>query len=213
MAVHSEAGAHPSPHVSEKTFQAQGREILCCTLRRPSFSGDGRAQRRLERCYAALEETCLRYAARTLYPKAARAAESGILSAPWKLSLDYAVTLADAERLSLYWEVTEHSDGTRPLIHRQGDTWRLADGRPIPPNSLFPRQKHIRRSLCSAVEEQLRHRLKDGYTLLFPDWEQRLKRCFSPERFYLTDQGIVFFFPLATVAPFIEGILTVPISG
>lgn len=214
MAAHSEAVLCLKPSVAEKTFQLNGQDILRCTLRRPSCSGGGKAGRRLERRYAALADQCLRYAGRVLLPKAARAAAAGTMPSPWTLALDYAVTLEDEDTLSLYWELTEQAGGGRPVVHRQGDTWRRSDGRPIPLDSLLPDgQAPSGHRLRRAVAEQLRRRLDEGYTLLFPDWERRLKRFFSPEQFYLDSRGVVFFFPLMTVAPYVEGILTVPLSA
>lgn len=195
--------------VVEKEWTAEGGAVIRAALRRPVFSGSGRGGKRLERYYAALEAQCLHRAEQVLLPRAAALGSA----AAWELALDYEVTLHTDERLSLLWTVTERTGLPRPAVLCMGDTRSLPDGRSLSLwDCLAAEKRPSVRSLRRAAAEQCRQRLAEGYTLLLPDWEKKLRRHFSTRRFYLDRTGIRFFFPPETIAPYIEGVLSFPLS-
>lgn len=195
----------------EKEWTSADGAVVRASVRRPVFSGSGRGGKRLERYYAALESQCLRRAENVLLPRAAARGGAAALK-PWELALDYEITLLTAAQLSLVWTVTERTDLPRPVVLRMGDTRSLPDGRSLSLWDCMETEKRpTARALRRAVAEQCRGRLDEGYTLLFPDWERRLRDHFSPRRFYLNGDGAVLFFPPNTIAPYIEGVLAFPL--
>lgn len=191
----------------KKEWTAEGAAVEAL-LRRPVFGGASRGAGRLERHYAALEAQCLRRAEKVLLPRAAQAARGEA----WSLTLDCAVTLRTERRLSLFWTVTERTGAPHPAVLCQGDTWSLPDGLALSLwDCLEAARRPTVRSLRRGVAEQCRQRLDEGYTLLFPDWERRLRSSFFPHRFYLTERGPAVFFPPNTIAPYLEGVLSFPL--
>jgi len=49
-------------------------------------------------------------------------------------------------------------------------------------------------------------------SVYFDDWEKKAETEFDPGRFYLTQEGVTVFYPLYTLAPYVEGMpaFTIP---
>ena len=45
-----------------------------------------------------------------------------------------------------------------------------------------------------------------GYARYLDGWRRRLRQQFNPIRFYLTPEGLAFFYPMYAIAPAMEGI-------
>ena len=54
-----------------------------------------------------------------------------------------------------------------------------------------------------------------GYARYLDGWRRRLRQQFNPMRFYLTPEGLAFFYPMYAIAPAAEGIpaFTVPYTA
>ena len=98
---------------------------------------------------------------------------------------------------------------------RRGDTWDLRRQLPLPLSLFFPPGTNLRRRLCDAAAQEIAQQEADGLARYYPGWETTLRRSFHPHRFFLSEEGLHFFFPMNTIAPAVEGCPTflVPYDG
>ena len=66
--------------------------------------------------------------------------------------------------------------------------------------------------MISAIEEQCAGRAASGEFLFYEDWPRRVAVDFDPDNFYLTEDGVVVFYPLHTLCPAAEGIPEFPLT-
>lgn len=194
----------------EKTLAWEEEPVLIYTIRSLALPA---APARVERYYRRVEAAWTARWEKVLYPRACAALRTARAAShpfrPWEARLSAAVTLDTPERLSLYWEASELLDGLHTATLRWGDTWALPGGKPLALGELFPAGFPWRRWVLEEAARQLRARQAAGEARFWPDWEHRLARCFDPERFYLTEEGVAVFFPLYALGPHVEGLPTV----
>ena len=165
--------------------------------------------RRIRRYYQTQCRAYLRYCETELLPLAEREYRAALAnSAPLPLlraELTYQITYQDDRFLSLYTQSTE-SAGGHTLRLRRGDTWDLAAGYPVPLTAFFPARSHWRRQLLDAAAEEILRQERAGMAQYHPHWRKALRRAFNPRNYYLTPEGLAFFFPMYAIAPAAEGI-------
>ena len=199
-----------------RTMQKNGKSVLVFSIQRPAFPERGKTNR-MERYFARQAQQWQTRWETVLYPQAcqalAAAQESEQPFAPWQAELNYTVTLWQAPVLSLRIEITETGPHELPLRTHIGETWDCATGFPRTLHSFFP-AKHRRwqRQVISALCAQAQAQIASGESLLDPDCAQTMKRTFDPDRFYLSSQGAVVFYPMYLLGPYAEGIPAFTIS-
>ena len=113
------------------------------------------------------------------------------------------VTLGDGSgRVGAVWFHQPYLKNTL----RRGDTWDLSDGYPVPLSAFFPRRSGWRRRLMEAAEAEVRRREAAGVSRYHEGVRRKLRRYFNPHNFYLTAEGLVFFYPMYAIAPAAEGV-------
>lgn len=125
---------------------------------------------------------------------------------PWEAELVYHVTLECDGLSSLYVDVTERQNGTRPLTVRTAETWELRSGTPKTLSEFFPPRLFWKKPIIEALQRQALDRLQGGESLLFEDVETRVASYFSAKRFYLTEEGLSLFYPMWSLGSPAEGI-------
>lgn len=165
-----------------QVLRAQGRPVLSLTLSLPRLTGGGPGAERVNRHFSRLREAWRRHWTGPLYREAAQNAPP-----PWSASLDYQVTLHTPERFSLLWTAAV-TRGRHTRTVCCGECWDLKTGALLTLGEVLPlRRRALLACLSDALERQA--------DLLRPDWKDRLGRALDPDRFYLTPQGPVLFFP------------------
>lgn len=195
----------------KQTMKWQEEPVLELSLRRPELVDSARRDKRVSRYYARLAQLWRARWERVVYPRAcqalAEARENSRPFQPWSASLDYRVTLEDGTLLSLYLDAVERGVG-RPVTVRSADTWNRATGTPLPLSAFLPRPLRGRRRLLGELQALAEERLQAGESLFFQDVAQRVQSHFSPQRFYLTPEELVLFFPMLSLGSAAEGIPT-----
>lgn len=201
----------------KRVMKSNGVPVLTLSIRRPVFQDTGKTAR-IERYFAKAAQQWEKRWETVLFPRACQAlADAGETNCPftcWQAELDYTVTFWRPPLLSLHLDATESGQGSRPLHIRAGETWDCACGYPCTLRSFFPaKARRWRRELMDSLRAQAAERLNSGESLLDPDCVQVMERTFDPERFYLTEHGLVLFYPLYVLGPYAEGIpvFTVPV--
>lgn len=206
------------PLTAERTWTVEDIPVLTASisLPAPAEGTGGGAARRIRRYYQLQSRSFLRYCERWLLPMAEAEYRSALAcSAPLPhlhAELGYQVTYNEGGLWSLYTQSKERSADGRTLLTRRGDTWDLVGGYPVPLAAFFPRQNNWRKKLLSAAEAEIRRREAAGAARWNEDWRRSLRRRFNPENFYLTGDGLSFFYPMYALAPAASGIpvFTVP---
>ena len=209
-AVRLDAGAW------RRVLKWEEEQVLTISLRWPKLDDALPGPRRVGRYYRQVSEQWKTRWEGEFYRQACAAAaaarEASRPFAPWSASLDFTVTHLDGTFLSLYQDAVEDTGDRRPVTVRRGDTWTMPSGTPCSLSSFFPPRSRWRRQVLSELTIQAEKRVSSSEALFYQDWRERLERDFHPDRFYLTDKGIILFYPLYTLAPYAEGIPTFQIA-
>lgn len=188
-----------------QVFQGEEGPLLTLRARWPQPEGEDRAARRLCRYYDRLARRWLERWTGPLLERA-RAAQAR----DWQAGMDFTVTYFENGLLSLYIDFTETTD--RPGTVRLGDVWEMKRGTPVPLPALLGPGRGWRRRALEQVEARAEGRVGSGEYLYYEGWPQLCRRWFSPERYYLTAEGPVVFYPMETIAPALEGVPVFPLS-
>ena len=164
--------------------------------------------------YSNLAAQLRNHARLELYPMAIedyqRRQEENFPFNPYDLTAVHQVTYTSSRLFSTFEDVSEYTGGAHPNTTRGGQTWDLCKGTKLKLSDLFIQNCNWREIIMSSIRRQARELANQG--VLFEDYEPMLLQYFDPENFYLNDQGVVIFYPLYTIAPYVSGIITFVIS-
>lgn len=196
----SEAGTY------EEVFRDGETVLLTARARWPRLEAESPGLKRINRYYDALADRWKQRWAGPLLESAK--VEASPESAPWEVSLDFAVTLSQDGLLSFRLDAVEQTGERRPRRVRQGDVWRVPSGTPVTLRELLPANRWWKGPVIAEIRRQIGARVQSGEAVFFEDWLRLASRKFSPGRFYLTPDGPVVFYPVESVAPAMEGFPT-----
>ena len=169
---------------------------LCLSV--PHCESEDRRVRRINRYYESFARGCEQYAARFLYPAAAEAFAAALKEnhcpAAWRFCAEFSTHLLSDKVWSLTLETAE-STNRAPYRCRYADSWDLISGYPLSLSELFPADPLYRRRLKQHAKETLLTRQAQG-TQLHESWPRRLSSAWNRENFYLSGEGLHWFYPL-----------------
>lgn len=201
------------PFAAEREWTVEGIPVLSAAVSVPQpVPAADKTARRIRRYYQLQCRSYLRYCEKWLLPQAEteyRAALAASAPLPkFQAELSYRVTYQDERFLSLYTQSREVTLPGQTLLTRRGDTWDLAAGYPVPLSSFFPPRSPWKRQLLEIAAEEIRRQERAGIARYHEKWFRELRRRFNAQNFYLTEEGLAFFFPMYALAPSAEGIPT-----
>ena len=192
---------------AEREWTVEGIPVLTAAVELPQPQGADAVSRRIRRYYQAQCKAFLRYCERWLFPQAEaeyRAALAASAPLPcFRAELGYRVTYNSGGLWSLYTQSREVTGHT--LLTRRGDTWDLSAGYPVPLSAFFPARSPWRRQLLALAAEDIQRQERAGIARYDPEWRKKLRR-FNSRNYYLTEEGLTYFFPMYAIAPAAEGI-------
>ena len=195
------------PFAAEREWTVEGIPVLTAAVELPQPQGADAVSRRIRRYYQAQCKAFLRYCERWLFPKAEaeyRAALAASAPLPcFRAELGYRVTYNSGGLWSLYTQSREVTGHT--LLTRRGDTWDLSAGYPVPLSAFFPARSPWRRQLLALAAEDIQRQERAGIARYDPEWRKKLRR-FNSRNYYLTEEGLTYFFPMYAIAPAAEAI-------
>ena len=198
------------PMTAERTWTVEGVPALTAAVSLPDTAAEDRISRRIRRYYRLQCRAFLHYCERELLPQAAAELQAALAASRplpvFRAELTYQETYNEGGLWSLYTQYRESSPGWDPVLLRHGETWDLTGGYPVPLSAFFVGKSGWKRRLLeSAREEVLRRESAEGRR--YRDGVRRLlRRRFNAQNFYLTKEGLVFFYPMYAIAPAGEGI-------
>ena len=196
---------------AEREWMAEGIPVLSAAISLPRpIPADSRVTRRIQRYYQLQSRAFLRYCESWLLPVAAaecRAALEASTPLPnFRAELTYQVTYNQGGLWSLYTQSRETGIPGRTLLTRWGDTWDLAAGYPIPLGDFFTGERRWKKRLLSAAAAEIERQERAGIAQYHEGWARKLRHQFNPRHYYLTENGLTFFYPMYAIAPAAEGI-------
>lgn len=213
MARTSLTELYTEPFAAEREWTVEGIPVLAAAVSvpQPVPAGD-RVSKRILRYYRLQCRSYLRYCERWLLPQAEaeyRAALSASLPLPrFRAELTYHVTYNEGGLWSLYTQSRETAGSGPSLLTRRGDTWDLNAGYPVELSSFFPPRSPWRKRLLTLAAEEIQRQEAAGVSRYHDSWRRELRRRFNAQNFYLTAEGLAFFFPMYAIAPPAEGVPT-----
>ena len=198
------------PFAAEREWTVEGVPVLSAAAQAPEPLEKDRTARRIKRFYQLQCRSFLRYCERCLLPQAAAeyrtALEASRPLPSFRAELSYQVTYNEGGLLSVWTQVREVLGPGPALVTRRGDTWDLAAGYPVPLRDFFPAGTAWKKRLLAHAEEEARRRERAGAGRWREDWRRELRRRFNPQNFYLTEEGLAYFWPMYAIAPASEGV-------
>ena len=195
------------PFAAEREWTVEGIPVLTASVEVPQPQGTDIVSRRIRRYYQTQCRSFLKYCERWLLPQAEAEYRSALAaSAPlpcFRAELGYRVTYNSGGLWSLYTQSREVTGHT--LLTRRGDTWDLAAGYPVPLSAFFPARSPWRRQLLELAAEDIQRQERAGIARYDPEWRKKLRR-FNSRNYYLTEEGLTYFFPMYAIAPAAEAI-------
>ena len=197
-----------SAFAAEREWEVDGVPVLSAAVQVPEPLD--KVPRRIKRFYRLQCRAFLRYCERTLLPQAAAEYHSAAAASRplpfFRAELDYQVTYNEGGLWSLYTQTRESTAPGRTLLTRRGDTWDLAAGYPVPLRDFFPAGTAWKKRLLDHAAAELERRERAGVGRWREDWRKQLRKSFNSQNFYLTADGLAFFYPMYAIAPASEGI-------
>lgn len=200
------------PFTAEREWTVDGVPVLSAAISVPDpIPATGKIPRRIQRYYQLLCRSYLHYCETMLLPQAEteyRAALAASTPLPsFRAELNYHITYHEDHFLSLYTQSREMM-GRQTLVTRRADTWDLTSGYPVPLSDFFPPRSSWKRQLLKLASEEIQRQEQAGISRYHETWSKELRRRFNSQNYYLTPEGLVFFFPMYAIAPAAEGIPT-----
>lgn len=204
---------HIEDFTAEREWTVEGIPVLSAFLSLPQpVPAADKVSRRIDRYYQLQARAYFHYCESWLFPQAAAEYQAALAaSAPLphaRAELTYHITYHDGGLWSLYTQSRESGLPGQVQITRWGDTWDLASGYPVSLSSFFPARRTWKKELLAWAEAEIQRQEKAGVSRYHEGWRKGLRRHFNPQHFYLTQDGIAWFYPMYSIAPAVEGIPT-----
>lgn len=211
MARESLAELRTEPFAAEREWTVEGIPVLTASVAVPRpVPAEDRVSRRIRRYYQLQCRAYLRYCERWLLPQAQAACRAALeTSAPipcLRAELKYQVTYNRGGLWSLYTQSRETAVSAPSLLTRRGDTWDLSGGYPVELSAFFPPRSGWKKQLLALAAEEIERQERAGISRYHEGWRRALRRRFNAQNYYLTAEGLAFFFPMYAIAPAAEGI-------
>lgn len=132
----------------------------------------------------------------------------GGLVLPYNLSQDFVIECNAAGLFSVRREEKAQLGGMHASTRVFAETFRVSDGFQLKLNDFFsvPPEEYWPR-LLAAVNEDLAKRAED----LFEDWQESAERLFPDGNFCVSQEGLSFFYPELSLAPYAMGVVRVDV--
>lgn len=191
----------------ERSWEADGVTVLTAMVTLPQAEG----AKRFNRCYRRFCRCYFAYCEQLLYPGAADAFRAALsVSAPWepaRAELRYRVSLETDTLCSVVCDAQETMHGAPTFRVRRGDVWDRDAGLPMALDEFFPPHTRCKSVLLRFARQEALRRIENGAAYR-ASWRAMLRRALDTRNFYLTEEGLCFFYPLCAVAGAKEGIVS-----
>ena len=195
----------------EQVWEADGIKVLTVSVALPQLAGKSPRAKRFNRYYRRFCRAYFTYCKQVLLPEAAASCrDAQAVSAPWSVAraeLSWRVSYQSGEIVSIVCDARETISGMAPFCIRRSEVWELSAGLPMALGEFFPANVRGKKALLRFAREQTAARIETGAAYR-ENWRAMLRRALNVRNFYLSEDGLCFFYPLCAVAGAREGIVT-----
>lgn len=195
-----------SIHTRSGTMTYAGEPVMKYEINVPELWSSTPGVQRVNSVYAADLKAKESYCRGDFYKMAVQdatdAVENGFPVKEYEFLKTFDVTCNEECVLSLYHDTYVYSGGAHGNTERTSETWRFPEGRKITLESLMPKGAHYRAAIIARIIAVI-SRNPEPY---FDDYKKLVIESFKPESFYLTPDGIAFYFQQYEIAPYSSGI-------
>lgn len=165
--------------------------------------------KRINSYYQHMSRQIIRYCKKKLLPQVIKACKAAAeKNEPYPETKVFAksrLTYNENGLISIFTDITENT-GYAETTMRFGDVWNLISGVPVPLSAFFPEVRNYKKRIRDQVIREVT-RLRDRELgIYYGKVRKNCSRFFSSDNFYLTDEGLVIFYQMYTIAPKTEGI-------
>jgi len=198
------------PMEIKKERRYKGMTVLIYTIQYPRFEGN-EFQTTLEKLNQYYHENAMAYANycdQELYKNAvaqyeqAQAQINRFPMPPYEAMQTFTLQYAQECALSLYFDRYEYLGGAHGNTVRSADTWSLSFGKRSDLKAFFPFMKQPE----AYILEEINRQIAENADQYFPSYTKLTDEYFNPDSFYVTAKGIVVFYQLYEIAPYVMGI-------
>lgn len=210
--------AEITPDSFEKAFCADDVQVLSLAVN--TFSACVQS-RYVTNCINgrlnAITSEFYRGATRGLYPLAVQNLRDSVCNdypfREFETVLDFQITYNEKCHLSYYYDRYEYTGGAHGSTVRRSDSWCLVNAKRLRLADFFERGRDGCKVVIAEILKLADKRQQEKGDL-FEDYQELIAEYFNPCSFYLTSDGITFYFQQYQIAPYSSGIIgfTLPYS-
>lgn len=187
--------------------------VLTCAAEYPEFVSKDYPWilNRINQEYRRGSEAFFRQCSTELYAMAVEgyldAARNGYPFIPYEAEMVFTITYNRACAISLYFDNYQYTGGAHGITTRTSDTWNLNRGTRMRLSDFFPEGDDYEAYVLMRIDEQIAAKIEAGEDIFFEDPMKLAREYFDEQSFYLTTDGIVIYYQLYTIAPYVSGIV------
>ena len=120
----------------------------------------------------------------------------------------YEVTYNRDCTLSLYFDRYEYTGGAHGITIRTSDSWNIVCSSPIRINELFLMDDDVSAFIIDTIIEQIDSKVMANVENFpyFENYHTLVMENYNPNYFYLNARGVIVYFQLYEIAPYVAGI-------
>jgi hypothetical protein len=126
----------------------------------------------------------------------------------YEVLVEYTVTYNQNCAISLYIDRYEYTGGAHGITHRDSNNWDIKKGKKINLEDIFPKIKNYREYVINEINKQIENNMQTENNMYFEDYTSLVRENFQIQNFYLVPEGVVVYFQLYEIAPYVSGIPT-----
>lgn len=127
----------------------------------------------------------------------------------YEVYVDYTVTYNKECILSLYFNKYQYTGGAHGMTNREADTWDLSKAEKIDLKDLYVGEdRSLADYFVNEINRQIKVNIDAGNNYYFENYEELVKEYFNPRNFYINEEGVVIFYQLYEIGPYVSGIMT-----
>lgn len=123
----------------------------------------------------------------------------------YQIMQTYETTFNHGSLLSIYYDRYEYTAGAHGNTTRAADTWYLQNGARMSLSDFFT-GSYYKAVFYEFITSEIKSQIEQGNTYYFEDYAKNVFRYFDEKNYYLTDNGFAIFYPLYTIAAYVQGI-------
>lgn len=127
----------------------------------------------------------------------------------YEVYVEYTVTYNKECILSLYFDKYQYTGGAHGITNREADSWNLLKADKINLSELYVGDnKDLKNYFTDEINMQIKMNIDAGNNYYFDNYEELVYEYFNPRNFYLNEEGVIIYYQLYEIAPYVSGIMT-----